>query len=79
MTNAQTSTLNSPCGGRLVELRVESEESEVLRRHASSLDSIQLTERSACDLELLAVGPFRRWTGMSASPITSEFSKKCAW
>lgn len=45
--------LISPYGGQLVDLRAATEVSE-LERHANSLPSIQLSERSLCDLELLA-------------------------
>jgi sulfate adenylyltransferase len=50
--------LISPYGGRLVDLIVSPEESRPLREHASRLRSIQISERTACDLELLAVGGF---------------------
>ena len=47
-----------PYGGRLVNLIVSGEEAEALRLHAQSLPSLQISDRSACDLELLAVGGF---------------------
>ncbi|MCO5176900.1 MAG: bifunctional sulfate adenylyltransferase/adenylylsulfate kinase, partial [Thermomicrobiales bacterium] len=47
-----------PYGGRLVNLMVSGDEAEALRLHAQSLPSIQISDRSACDLELLAVGGF---------------------
>ncbi|NLD71310.1 MAG: bifunctional sulfate adenylyltransferase/adenylylsulfate kinase [Chloroflexi bacterium] len=49
-------TVISPYGGRLVDLLVPEEERDDLRAYASTLPSVQLSERSACDLELLAVG-----------------------
>src|SRR5687767_196757 len=52
------SQLIPPYGGKLVSLVVPGEEREELRAHASSLPSIRITERSACDLELLACGAF---------------------
>jgi sulfate adenylyltransferase len=51
-------TLNSPYGGRLVNLMVDEEERTALRRYASGLPSIQLSSRSTCDIELLATGAF---------------------
>jgi sulfate adenylyltransferase len=54
----KTTTLISPCGGKLVNLLVPPEMDDELKAHASHLPSIQLSERSVCDLELLAVGAF---------------------
>ena len=54
-TNAN-SILVFPFGGKLVDLVISGDESDKLRESASHLPSIQLTERAACDLELLAVG-----------------------
>ena len=45
-------------GGKLVSLVVPVEEREELRASASALPSIRISERSACDLELLACGAF---------------------
>lgn len=50
--------LIEPYGGRLIDLRVGGEEIEDLRAYAASLPSIQISDRSMCDLELLAVGGF---------------------
>lgn len=50
--------LISPYGGRLVNLMVSPEAVDELKAHAGRLPSLQLTERSACDLELLATGGF---------------------
>ena len=49
--------LISPCGGTLVDLLKE-EDFDNLKGYASSLKSVQLSERSVCDLELIAVGAF---------------------
>jgi sulfate adenylyltransferase len=54
----KTTTLISPCGGKLVNLLIPPEMDDELKAHASHLPSIQLSERSVCDLELLAVGAF---------------------
>jgi sulfate adenylyltransferase len=50
--------LIEPFGGRLVDLLVRGEEAAELRARAQGLPSIQISERAACDLELLAVGAF---------------------
>ncbi|MBM3465384.1 MAG: sulfate adenylyltransferase, partial [Armatimonadetes bacterium] len=49
------SSLNTPYGGALVDLCVSG---AALRERAGRLPSLQLSERSACDLEMLAVGGF---------------------
>lgn len=54
----QSSELIEPYGGRLVNLISSSKEREELLRLASNLPRIQISERSACDLELLATGAF---------------------
>jgi sulfate adenylyltransferase len=59
--------LISPYGGRLVDLVVTGPERERLIAHATTLPSIQLSDRSLCDLELLAVGAF--------SPLTTFMAK----
>jgi sulfate adenylyltransferase len=53
-----TVTLIAPHGGQLVDLLVHDEEQEALRAYASTLPSLQVSERVVCDLELLAVGGF---------------------
>ncbi|GAB4436533.1 MAG: bifunctional sulfate adenylyltransferase/adenylylsulfate kinase [Anaerolineae bacterium] len=53
-----TSLLIPPCGGKLVDLCTPPEELEALRVYANTLPSVVLSERSICDLELLAVGAF---------------------
>jgi sulfate adenylyltransferase len=56
--DTKNSTLISPYGDRLVDLLVPPEQSESLRAYANRLPSLQLSERSVCDLELLATGAF---------------------
>ena len=51
-------SLISPYGGSLVDLKVADTEIQEVRAHASRLPSVQLTERAVCDLELLATGAF---------------------
>ena len=50
--------LIAPYGGKLVNLIVAVEEAEALKAQATQLPSLQISERSACDLELLATGAF---------------------
>ncbi len=50
--------LIAPYGGKLVDLLAPAEELDHLKRYAGKLPSIQLSERSICDLELLATGAF---------------------
>ncbi len=54
----QASSLITPYGGRLVDLMVSEENRDDLQAYASQLPSLQLSERSVCDLELLAIGAF---------------------
>jgi len=50
--------LISPYGGCLVNLKIPTEAEPEVKAYASSLSSIQLSERAVCDLELLAAGAF---------------------
>ena len=50
--------LIEPYGGKLVDLMVPEEAVDEALKYASDLPSIRLSERSVCDLELLAVGAF---------------------
>ena len=52
------SVLIPPYGGNLVDLTVPEEEKDELIRYSSRLLSLQLSERSICDLELLSTGGF---------------------
>jgi len=53
-----TQSLIQPCGERLVDLMVPADKFAELNSYAKRLPSIQLSERSLCDLELLATGAF---------------------
>jgi sulfate adenylyltransferase len=53
-----TQTLIQPYGGQLVNLLVPDEARTELKAYASTLPSLQLSERAMCDLELLATGGF---------------------
>ncbi len=59
----KSSVLISPYGGKLVNLLVPPEEQAELIAYSSRLPGIQLSERSVCDLELLAVGAFSPLNG----------------
>ena len=50
--------LIAPYGGPLVDLMEVGDAAAELARHAGTLPSIRLSERSRCDLELLATGAF---------------------
>jgi sulfate adenylyltransferase len=55
---ATASKIIAPYGGKLVDLSIPSEEVDERKAYANQLPSIQLSQRSICDLELLAVGGF---------------------
>jgi sulfate adenylyltransferase len=57
-TEMKKSVLVPPYGGELVNLVCSDEEAKALAAYANSLPLLQLSERSLCDLELLAVGAF---------------------
>ena len=50
--------LISPYGGKLVSLVAAPEQQEELKARGAELPSIQISERAACDLEMLACGAF---------------------
>lgn len=52
------SLLGPPYGGSLVDLRVPTDRLEALKSYAGRLSSLQISERSVCDLQLLATGAF---------------------
>ncbi len=58
MSNTNVSSLIAPYGGQLVDLLVAPDALAAQRAYANRLPSIQLSERSVCDLELLATGGF---------------------
>ena len=60
LTEIDTKALRiiSPYGGELVDLLEPEGTREELREHAKGLPSIQLSQRSVCDLEMLACGAF---------------------
>jgi sulfate adenylyltransferase len=57
-TKISESVLLSPYGGELINLICPDEETKALAAYANSLPLLQLSERSVCDLELLALGAF---------------------
>src|SRR5919197_4750760 len=50
--------LIAPFGGRLVDLVMPAAALDDLKAYANRLPSLQLSERSVCDLELLSTGAF---------------------
>src|ERR1043166_3429703 len=52
------SILIPPYGGALVNLLVPAEQRDELKAQAASLASIRISERSVCDLQMLASGAF---------------------
>ncbi|MFN8560849.1 MAG: bifunctional sulfate adenylyltransferase/adenylylsulfate kinase [Anaerolineae bacterium] len=58
MMNGNAPKLIAPYGGKLVNLLVPPDELEARKAYANRLRSLQLSQRSVCDLELLAVGGF---------------------
>jgi sulfate adenylyltransferase len=56
--NSTSTSLITPYGEDLIDLVVSAEEARELKDYATHLASIQLSERSVCDLELLATGAF---------------------
>jgi sulfate adenylyltransferase len=58
VTNSPAVSLIPPYGGRLMSLLVEGDVRAEAMQRAADLPSIQLSERSLCDLELLAIGGF---------------------
>src|SRR5712692_9495842 len=58
VAHTQVPSLIAPYGGSLVDLMVPAEACDEVKARASQLPSIQLSERSVCDLELLAIGAF---------------------
>ena len=53
-----SNTLIAPYGGHLIDLLVAPDQIEERKAYASHLRSVQLSNRSVCDLELLATGAF---------------------
>ena len=58
MESSIAGTVIAPYGGTLVDLLVPPERARELHDRAARLSSIQLSDRSLCDLELLATGAF---------------------
>ena len=68
LTEMERTELIAPYGNTLVDLFVPLEEQAELREYAGQLSSITISERTTCDLELLATGafsPLDRFVGQS--------------
>ncbi len=70
-TSETVEELISPHGDKLVHLVVNEEEREELVKYSGKLQSIQLSPRSLCDIELLAIGAF--------SPLDRFMGKPAGW
>jgi sulfate adenylyltransferase len=57
-TSSKARRLNSPYGGKLVDLIVSNERAAEMKATAKDVAGLTLEERGLCDLELLAVGGF---------------------
>ena len=53
----------SPHGGEIINLVVDKERGELLKKIAANLPDISLNDRQMCDLELLATGAFSPLAG----------------
>jgi len=62
-TTRAAAGLNTPYGGRLVNLIVDDARAAEMRATSKDFASLTLDERALCDLELLAVGGFSPLTG----------------
>ena len=58
LINLNSSFLIPPYGDHLVDVVVQAQELEDLKAYAGRLPSVQISERSLCDLQLLASGAF---------------------
>lgn len=58
LIDLNSTLLVPPCGGELVDLMVSTQDLDSLKAYAARLPSIQISERSLCDLQLLASGAF---------------------
>ena len=58
MSKTKKETINSPYGGKLVNLVVTGDEREELIARSTTYPSIQISQRALCDLELFATGGF---------------------
>jgi sulfate adenylyltransferase len=58
IVTGKPNTLIPPYGGQLINLLAAPAQIEDLKKIANKLPSIRLSERSVCDLELLAIGAF---------------------
>ena len=67
-------TLIEPNGGTLVDRMVTGDDRDRLVAHAGSLPRITLSDKQACDLEMIAIGAFSPLTGFVGS---ADFESIC--
>ena len=72
-----TSTLLAPYGGELIDLVAAAEAIDELQVYANRLSSLQLSERSVCDLGCSRRAPFPRLTASWDRGITSAYWMRC--
>lgn len=65
--------LNTPYGGKLVDLRIGGSEREEYARRAGQGITIQVSPRVLCDLELRQPVDSRRWKALWARPTTTAY------
>ena len=63
MSTPVTSHLNSPHGGKLVDLQVSASRAKEIKEQSRDWPSWDLTPRQLCDLEMLCNGSFSPLTG----------------
>ncbi len=71
----KTESLITPHGGRLINRMVESSRAEALAAEAAAMQSITLSTKQACDLEMTATGAFSPLTGFVGK---ADFDSICS-
>jgi sulfate adenylyltransferase len=71
MSDRESLALISPYRGKLINLLIEPDEIDDVKVYAASLPWIQVSERSICDLELLAIGAFSPLVALWGKLITN--------
>ncbi len=76
--SSNSSILISPCGGQLVDLLVSSPVVNELKAYTNTLPSLQLSQRSICELELLATGVFSPLDRFIGAKDHEDVLERCA-